>query len=122
MQRVLIVDDAIVVHFILTHVLTQAGYEVAGVAEDGERAIEMLRSIKPDIVLLDIGIPKKDGIEVLQVIKAEAPSARVVICSAVRLDQRIEEAMQLGADGYVVKPIDPGHLLSLLSQFTDKAA
>jgi CheY-like chemotaxis protein len=122
MKRVLIVDDALIAQVILERILTSAGYEVAGVVSNGNQACDALRTTKPDLVLLDISIPGKGGMQVLKEMKAEFPEIPVVMCSALRLDTKVDQATELGAQGYVVKPINSAELLSTLEEVFQKAA
>lgn len=120
MKKILIVDDAVVVHFILRKVLTTAGYDVVGVVENGLEVIDRVKATKSEVVILDLGIPGKDGMQVLKELKADMPGVRVIICSAICLDSTIEEATNLGADGYLVKPVDAADLLSTLTNVLEK--
>lgn len=110
LKRVVIVDDAIVVHFILKQILTSEGYEVVGVAEEGTGVLDLVKSTRPDVVLLDLGIPGKDGMQLLTEIKSQVRCVKVIICTSVRLTHVVEEATRLGADGYLMKPIVPDEL------------
>lgn len=122
MKRVLIVDDALIAQVILQRILTTAGYEVAGIVSDGNVASEAFRTTHPDVVLLDVGIPGKDGLQVLREIRALSTTTPVIMCSALRLDTKVEEAMHLGASAYIMKPIDKAEVLSTIQDACSGAA
>lgn len=106
MARVLIVDDAAFMRLMLKKIIVVNGHEVVGEAGDGDTAIEQYRQLKPDLVTLDITMPGKDGLEVLQAILQEDSAARIVMCSALGQQAKVVESMKLGAKDFVVKPFE----------------
>jgi two-component system chemotaxis response regulator CheY len=106
MARVLIVDDAAFMRLMLKKIIVVNGHEVVGEAGDGDTAIEQYRQLKPDLVTLDITMPGKDGLEVLQAILSEDAAARIVMCSALGQQAKVVESMKLGAKDFVVKPFE----------------
>lgn len=104
MARVLIVDDARFMRRVVADVLTAAGHEVAGEADDGTKVLDSFRELRPDVVTLDITMPGKDGLEVLRELLGQEPEARIVMCTAVGQEPKVMEAMRIGARDYVVKP------------------
>lgn len=104
MARVLIVDDARFMRRVVAEVLSAAGHEVAGEADDGNQVLDRFRELQPDVVTLDITMPGKDGIDVLRELLDEHPDARIVMCTAVGQEPKVIEAMRIGARDYVVKP------------------
>jgi CheY-like chemotaxis protein len=102
MQKILIADDAVFMRTVIKDMLATENYNLIE-AENGEEALEKIESEKPDIVLLDIIMPKIDGIAVLQKIGAHT---KVIVISAVGQEKMIEEAKRLGALDYIMKPID----------------
>ncbi len=117
--KVLAVDDDPVIQRLLQVNLEMEGYEVE-LAGDGEEALERVRSFRPDIVLLDIMMPKKDGWEVCAAIKSDPELGRtpVVFLSARAQDSDLERGTGLGADAYITKPFDPIDLLDLVAELT----
>ncbi|MCK4268851.1 MAG: response regulator, partial [Methanogenium sp.] len=79
-------------------------HDIIGEAENGEDAVEQYKKLKPDLVTMDIVMPKMNGIEALKAIKAFDPSAKVVMCTAVGQEQMVKLAIKTGARGYIIKP------------------
>jgi two-component system chemotaxis response regulator CheY len=105
-MRVLIVDDAAFMRMMLRKIVVTSGHEVVGEASDGVVAIEQFRELRPDLTTLDITMPGKDGIEVLQEIMAMDPDAKVLMCSALGQQAKVVESLKLGAKDFVVKPFE----------------
>ncbi len=113
-MKVLIVDDHILVRDGLRSLLEARGIEVVGEATNGEEAVELARELKPDIVLMDLMMPKMDGIEATKLISAELPEVRVVVLTASEEEEDLFEAIRSGASGYIIKNIDPDRFFELL--------
>ena len=104
--KVLIADDHAVVREGTRRILEQEeGLEVVGEAADGEQAVRMATTYKPDVAIVDIAMPKLDGIETTKQIKALSPSTRVLILSAYDDDQFIFSVLEAGAAGYLLKDV-----------------
>jgi CheY-like chemotaxis protein len=119
--KVLAVDDDPVILRLLQVNLEMEGYEVE-LASDGEEALERARAFRPDVVLLDIMMPKKDGWQVCAEIR-EDPELRttpIVFLSARAQDADLERGTDLGANAYITKPFDPIDLLDLVAELTKK--
>ncbi len=106
MAKVLVADDSAFMRKILKNILVKAGHTDVVETADGEETVKKYNSEKPDLVLLDIIMEKKDGIEALKEIKAKDKGAKVVMVSAVGQEQMVKEAMELGANDFIVKPFD----------------
>jgi two-component system chemotaxis response regulator CheY len=106
MARVLIVDDADFIRMMLTRIIEAAGHEVVGEAIDGDEALERYPDLRPDVVILDITLPQRDGLTVLRELRALDPGARVVMCSAHGQSATVLDSIQLGARDFVVKPFE----------------
>ncbi len=113
-MRVLIVDDIGFVRSLIRDILVGAGHIVAAEARDGEEGLAMYRETRPDAVLLDIAMPRKDGLTALKELKVLDPDCRVVMCSSLSDEDNIVRALQLGATDFVVKPFRRQRLLSAL--------
>ena len=109
--RVLIADDAAFMREMLRDILTEGGFEVVAEAEDGEEAIAKYREHQPDLVTLDIVMPRKSGIDALRELQALDPSSCIVMCSALGQEALVMEALEAGARDYVVKPFKPEQVL-----------
>lgn len=106
MAKVLIADDSTFMRKILKNVLTKAGHTEIVEVSNGEEAVNAYKKDKPALVLLDIIMEKKDGIEALKEIKASDKAAKIIMVSAVGQEQMVKEAMELGASDFVVKPFN----------------
>ena len=112
MIRVLIADDHPVVRTGLAELLGQAAdIELVGTAENGERACDMARERRVDVVLMDLEMPGLDGIEATTRIRAERPATQVVVLTSFSDRDRILDAVDAGALGYLLKDADPDELL-----------
>ena len=104
MIRVLVADDHPVVrHGLCTMLEIEDDFIVVGRAADGEEAVEQARSTHPDIILLDVQMPRMDGIEALRRIRADDPEARVIVLTTYRNEDYIFPSLQAGASGYLLK-------------------
>ena len=111
--RVMIVDDHSVVRVGLKHVLEQSGeFEVVGQATDGEEAVKMAADVSPDVVVMDVIMPGKDGVEACREIMESAPETRVVMLTASTEVDAIVDAVAAGATGFLQKETDRERLLS----------
>ena len=114
-MRVLLVDDHTLVRNGIASLLTANNIEVAGEASDGLEALEKTRQLKPDIVLMDIKMPRYNGLEATRLIKAEMPQVKIVILTVSDDDEDLFEAIKSGAEGYLLKNIKAKEFLALLS-------
>lgn len=105
-KTVVVVDDNDTTRAMLRGILRQDGLEVVGEAKDGESALEVVRKLKPGLVCLDVQMPGSSGLEVLQTIKAELPSVRVLMVTGATGRETVQAAIAAGASAYVVKPFN----------------
>ncbi|MGV3041329.1 response regulator [Staphylococcus rostri] len=110
-QKVLVVDDEHSIVTLLKYNLEQAGYHI-DVAQDGEEALAKVDEVKPDIVVLDLMLPKKDGIEVCKTIRAKKNSVPILMLTA--KDDAFDRVLglELGADDYMTKPFSPREVVA----------
>ncbi len=101
--RVVIADDESIIRMDLRTLLEEMGHEVVGEAADGQKALELTRTLKPDVVILDIKMPVMDGLDAAKII-SEEKIAPVVLLTAYSDKDLIERAKQAGVFGYLVKP------------------
>ncbi|NLG52789.1 MAG: response regulator [Clostridiales bacterium] len=120
MNKVLIVDDAAFMRATLKNMLERNGYEVVGEADNGEIAIKKYQALIPDIVTMDITMPKMDGIKSLQAIRAINKNANVVVISAMGKENLVRQAIIHGAKGFILKPIKEDHLIKTLDKVQGK--
>ena len=112
----LVCDDAIFMRTMISDILTQAGFEVVGEAESGAQAVEKYRSLKPDLVTMDIVMPDMGGIEAVREICKTDPDAKILMCSAMGQQALVVEAIQAGAKDFVVKPFQPSRVLEAVQR------
>lgn len=118
--RVLVVEDHTLVRQGLVAMLAAAeGLEVTGEAEDGERALELVSADRPDVVLLDLRLPKIDGIEVLRRSKSDDPDIRVIALTVHDEQAYVGEALLAGADGYLLKTVAHEELIDAIKRVAE---
>jgi DNA-binding NarL/FixJ family response regulator len=110
--RVLIADDhAVVRQGLRTFLDLQADIDVVGEAADGEEAIAIAAEHAPDVILLDLVMPRLDGIAALRRLREAAPAARVIVLTSFGEDERLFTALRAGASGYLLKDVEPPELV-----------
>jgi NarL family two-component system response regulator LiaR len=113
--RILLVDDhAIVREGQRALIDTETGMKVVGEAKDGEEAVELAGSLRPDVILLDLHMPRKDGIEAIKEIKAEDPESRILVLTSFSEDENVYGAIRAGAMGYLLKDSLPQEILDAI--------
>jgi NarL family two-component system response regulator LiaR len=113
--RVLIADDHAVVREGLRLLInSEPGMEVVGQAADGVEAVLAARSLQPDVILLDLVMPRKNGIEAISEIRQEKPTARILVLTSFAEDDKVFPAIKAGALGYLLKDSSPNELLQAL--------
>ena len=110
-RRVLVVEDDPSIAIGLRINLESEGYEVH-VADDGERGLELARTIEPDLIVLDVMLPKRNGLEVLHDLRAEGRTMPIIILSAKSAEMDKVAGLELGAEDYVAKPFSLAELLA----------
>jgi NarL family two-component system response regulator LiaR len=115
--RILIADDhAIVREGLRALISTKPDMELVGEAADGVEAVLKARSLQPDVILLDLVMPRKDGIEAIGEIKQENPEARILVLTSFAEDEKVFPAIQAGALGYLLKDSSPQELLKAIRE------
>lgn len=118
--RTLLVDDVEALRRLARMVLEDSDrYEVVGEAADGDQALDAVEETAPDLVLLDLSMPGRDGFEVLQEIRKRAPDSRVVVLSVHEGDTVREKALDAGAIGYLEKGLTPEDLVAGLDAIVE---
>ncbi|MBL8566175.1 MAG: response regulator [Hyphomicrobiaceae bacterium] len=120
-KSVLVVDDEPNIMLSLQYLMKQAGYQVR-LARDGEEALAAVEASPPDLVLLDINIPKRNGYEVCQAIRADDrfKGVRILMLTAKGREVEIEKGLALGADGYETKPFSTRALAARVKEMLGK--
>lgn len=109
--RVLIADDHFVVRQgLATLLVARNGMEVVGEAANGREAVELARTLQPDVILMDLSMPELDGVEAIQHIKAQNPAARILVLTSFGEKEKVTAAIRAGALGYLLKDSSPDDL------------
>ena len=123
MIRVLIADDQRVVREGLSMVLgLMEGVEVVGTATDGAEAVTLARAVRPDVVLMDLRMPRCDGVEATRRLRTEAPEVKVVVLTTYSDDRSVLDALRAGARGYLTKDAGGEQIHEALRQVVDDHA
>lgn len=115
-KKILLVDDAAFMRMLIRDTLTKNGYTQIVEAADGEIACQVFEAEHPDLVIMDITMPNKTGIEALGDIKKAHPEAKVIMCSAMGQEAMVVEAIKLGALDFIVKPFKPDRILATVTK------
>ena len=118
-KKILIVDDAPVIRFVLRDMLELGGFEVVGEGENGIEAVQKFLELKPDLVTLDITMPEKDGITALMEIKALDKNAKVIMVTALDERDSLIDAIKNGASDYIMKPFEQERVLSAVKNLLE---
>ncbi len=115
MTTVMVVDDNQFMRKRISRSLSSNGFDVCEAA-DGQEAVDMYRSERPDIALMDVTMPHKDGLEALSEIRELDPQAKVVMLTALDQQTVMVQAMRLGAKDFLTKPVVPDRLVATLEK------
>ena len=115
-KNILICDDAAFMRMMIKDILTKNGYNVAGEAENGIKAVEKYKEVSPDLVLMDITMPEMDGIQALKEIKKQDAGAKVIMCSAMGQQAMVIESIQAGAKDFIVNPFQAERVIEAVKK------
>jgi two-component system NarL family response regulator len=115
-MKVLLVDDNRLMLEGLQTLLAPYDIQIVGTATDGVKAVDMARSLRPEVILMDIRMPVCDGLKATRLIKAEMPEVKIIILTTSAEDQDLFEAVKSGACGYLLKTMDAEDLVEALNQ------
>ena len=115
-KNILICDDAAFMRMMIKDILSKNGYNVAGEAENGIKAVEKYKEVSPDLVLMDITMPEMDGIQALKEIKKVDAGAKVIMCSAMGQQAMVIESIQAGAKDFIVKPFQAERVIEAVKK------
>ncbi|WP_232688525.1 chemotaxis protein CheY [Halobacterium zhouii] len=113
-KEVLLVDDSEFMRNLLREILEEE-FEIVGEAENGVEAIEMYNEYGPDLVMMDIVMPIRDGIEATSEIKEADPGAHIIMCTSIGQEEKMKRAVKAGADGYITKPFQKPSVMDAIS-------
>jgi two-component system chemotaxis response regulator CheY len=120
MAKILVADDASFMRQMIREIVESEGFEVCGEASDGIEAIDEFKRLHPDVVTMDIVMPRKSGIDAVRGIMELDPTACVVMCSALGQETLVTEALQAGAKDFIVKPFKPDSVIETLKKVLEK--
>ena len=113
-KQVLLVDDSEFMRNLLREILEEE-FEIADEAENGVEAVEMYKEYEPDLVMMDIVMPIRDGIEATSEIKEFDASAHIIMCTSIGQEEKMKKAVKAGADGYITKPFQKPSVMDAIS-------
>ncbi|MEP4091913.1 response regulator [Reichenbachiella sp.] len=116
MNTVFVIDDSGYMRSLIKNTLEKAGYQIVGEAGSGELAIDLCIGLRPDLITLDNILPDMHGLDILKAIRDEGVDSKVIMVSALGQASIVEEAIQLGALDYVVKPFESEVLIRAVSK------
>lgn len=116
MKKVLIADDALFMRNSLRMMLEKNGFEVVGVVDNGLDAVSLADKLSPDIVTLDITMPKLNGIEALRKIKRYHPEISVVMLTSLKGESILKECISIGATNFIIKPFKEKTLIEIVTK------
>ena len=120
MARILVADDASFMRQMIREIVEAQGHEVVGEASDGDEVVEEWKRLHPDVVTMDIVMPRRSGIDAVKSIIELDRKARIVMCSALGQESLVKEALQAGARDFIVKPFKPDAVISTLAKVVEK--
>lgn len=118
-EKIMIVDDAMFMRSVIRKTLKEMGYRHIFEAQNGEEALSLFREQPLDLVILDITMPGKSGIEVLEEIHDENPGLKVIMCSAIGQEMMIQKALEAGAADFIVKPFKKEEFCKVIDYHLD---
>jgi response regulator NasT len=121
MARLVVAEDEVLIRADIVESLQEGGHTVVGETGDGEQAVELVRQLQPDLVVMDLKMPKMDGIAAARQITEEGDAA-VLVLTAFSDKQLVEDAADAGTIGYLVKPFQPPQLLAAVEVALARAA
>ena len=114
--KVVIVDDAPFIREVLNEILVRAGHQVVGFAENGEQAVSECLKHKPDLVVMDIVMPIKSGLQATVEILKELPKTKVIACTTVDQEIMMMRAIEAGAHDYITKPFKGDQVIKIIEK------
>ena len=118
--RVLVADDAPFIREILGHLLTRAGFELCGEAVDGNDVVWKARELRPQVIIMDIVMPRKSGLEATKVILAEQPEMRIIACSTEGSEAMVAHAIEAGCCDFITKPFKNDQVIETIKKAVNK--
>jgi len=122
MARVMLVDDDPDIRTLLREILERSGHDIVAETDDGDAVVGLATEHKPDILILDIGMPGRDGLSALRHLMLREPSLNVVICSASGTHGHVVDALRFGAKDFIPKPFKPSRVRAAVDRILAESA
>lgn len=119
MARILVTDDAAFMRMQLKDMLTKLGHEVVGEAANGAESVQLNEELNPDLITMDITMPEMSGIEAVKEIRKTDQDVKIIMCSAMGQQGMVLEAIQAGAQDFIVKPFNAERIAESLKKVLD---
>ncbi|HLC09835.1 MAG TPA: response regulator [Nitrosopumilaceae archaeon] len=120
MARIMIADDSDAIRMVLKDILEIGHHELVSEATNGEEAVERFNATKPDLLLLDLAMPKKDGLYTIKEIITNNPNAKIIMITASDNLKTMQDCLKEGALSYILKPFDFDQVLKIIARTLDK--
>lgn len=120
-MKLLVVDDSLVIRNAIARSLEAQGLDQVLLAEDGERALELFEEHRPELVTMDLTMPRLDGLGAIAAIRALAPGATILVISALNSHRDAIEALRRGACGFLTKPFTADEVVAAIRQIAEHA-
>lgn len=120
MGNIMIADDSDAIRLVLKDILSIGDHIVTGEAKDGAETVELFSKLNPDLLLLDLAMPKKDGLAVVKEIISQNPTAKIILITASDDQKIIQQCLNSGASSYISKPFDFNNVLKVISDILAK--
>lgn len=116
MARIMLADDSEAIRQVLRDILSIGNHQIAGETMDGDETIEKFDEYRPDLLLLDLSMPKKDGLTVTQEIIEKHPDAKIIVITASDNQEVIKDCIEAGASAHISKPFEFDEVLKIISK------
>lgn len=116
MARIMVADDSDAIRLVLQDILTIGKHEIVAEATNGAEAVEIFSQANPDVLLLDLAMPKKDGLTVVKEVMGKHPNAKIILITASDNQNVINECLKQGASAFISKPFDFDYVLKLIEE------
>lgn len=115
-KRIMVVDDSRILHSQMAKILQDTDFEIVKFCKDGETGVEAYGEYLPDLVTVDIIMPGMDGLETSKAILEKWPDAKILVTSSLAYDETVKEAMEIGAKGFIAKPLKKDEVISTFNR------
>ena len=115
--RVLVVEDEKIISMQITRVLSRAGYDIVGTASDGNEAIIKANELHPDVILMDLVMPRTHGLDAIKSINGTLPQSNIIVVTGLQSKSILTEALKAGAKDGIFKPFKEHELLEVIAKY-----